>query len=54
MALVVVIVGAALYWQAAMKVAAPAGEAMVRRARIVGVVVFLSGVVTFGLNVMGY
>ncbi len=51
--LALVIVGAVLYWQAASRVAAPAGEAMIRRAKIVSAVLAVSGVVTLALNVVG-
>jgi hypothetical protein len=47
-----VVVGAAMYWRAALNVAG-ADAAMVRRARFCGVAVLASGLLTLALNVAG-
>jgi hypothetical protein len=50
--LVIVVVGAALYWRAALKVAGD-DAAMLRRARLSGIAVLASGLITLALNVSG-
>jgi hypothetical protein len=50
--LALVVIGAALYWRAARRVAQP-DQALTKRANLCGAAVLASGLVTLGLNIAG-